>query len=212
MENIISKSNFLKLLIIAISVYSVCSLSGCKQDDPVKEDTPELITRAKLTFAPAGGGSPIIATATDPDGDGVQNITVDGSINLEMNKTYVLSISLINELAVPTDPGYNITDEVEAEGVEHMFFFSWTNNVFSDPAGDGNIDKRSDVVNYEGGVNSKDENNLPLGLTTTWASASTTASGLFRVMLKHQPNLKSETSDSNIGETDLDITFSIEIL
>lgn len=212
MKNIILRNNVLKFIVISMSVSSVCFLSGCKQDDPVKEDTPELITRATLTFAPVGGGSPVIATATDPDGDGVQNITVDGSINLEMNKTYVLSISLINELAVPTDPSYNITDEVEAEGVEHMFFFSWTNNVFADPAGDGNIDKRSDVVNYEGGANSKDENNLPLGLTTTWASATTAASGSFRVMLKHQPNLKSETSDSNIGETDLDITFSIEIL
>jgi len=206
------KKNPLKLTLIVSLISFTAFFAGCKQDDPVKEDTPELITKATLTFTPKGGGSTVSATATDPDGDGVQNITVDGSINLEKNKTYVLSISLINELALPTDPGYNITDEVEEEGLEHIFFFSWTNNVFSDPIGDGNIDKRSDMVNYEGATNSKDDSGLPLGITTTWTSTATTASGSFRVMLKHQPDLKSELSDSNTGETDLDITFNIVIL
>jgi hypothetical protein len=201
----------LRLLSATFAVASIGFLSGCDDGDPKKENTPELITKATLVFTPSGGGSAVTVTATDPDGEGVQDITVDGPINLAANKTYTLTLALINELAKPADPGYNITEEVEEEGDEHIFFFSWTNNVFSDPAGNGNVDNRGDVVNYTGGPNSKDANNRPLGLTTTWTSAASTASGSFRVLLKHQPNLKSDTSDSNTGDTDLDITFTINI-
>jgi len=202
-----SERFFFAVLIITLMGF----LEGCNDDDPKKEDTPELITKATLTFAPSGGGSTVTVTATDPDGEGVQDITVDSPINLATSTTYVLTIELINDLAQPSDPGYNITEEVEEEGDEHMFFFSWTNNVFADPAGNGNVDNRDDDVNYTGGLNSRDVNNRPLGLTTTWESAASTASGSFRVLLKHQPDLKSDTSDSDTGETDLDITFTINV-
>lgn len=188
----------------------VVTLSGCG-DDPEKEDTPELITKATLTFTPSGGGNPVVVTATDPDGEGVQNIAVDGPINLATNKTYTLTIGLINGLASPNSDEYNITEEVEEEGDEHMFFFGWTNNVFSNPTGNGNIDNRADAVNYTGGSNSVDMNNLPLGLTTTWATSINAASGSFRIILKHQPETKSRTSDSNVGETDLDISFTLNV-
>ena len=117
-----------------------------------------------------------------------------------------MTITLVNGLANASDPAYDVTAEVEEEGDEHMFFFSWTNNVFNDPTGNGNIDNRNDDVNYE----DEDANGLPLGLETFWTTAST-SSGNFRVVLKHQPELKSATSDSNTGETDLDITFVINI-
>jgi hypothetical protein len=195
------------LLIIA----SMVAISSCKPDDPQREDTPELITKATLTFTPTVGGASVVVTATDPDGEGLQSIAVNGPINLAVNKTYVLTLSLINELAQPADPAYNISAEVEKEGDEHMFFFSWTSNVFSNPTGNGNIDNRSDAVNYTGSANSKDVNNRPLGLTTTWTTTANTGTGAYRVLLKHQPDLKSDTSDSNTGETDLDITFTINI-
>jgi hypothetical protein len=57
-----------------------------------------------------------------------------------------------------------------------------------------------------------DENDLPVGLQTIWATAATPSSGKFRVILKHQPDqLKTSTSDSNTGETDLDISFDINV-
>jgi hypothetical protein len=201
----------LRLVSVAMAFAFTGIFSGCKDDDPKKEDTPELITKATLTFTPAGGGTAVVATATDPDQLGVQNISVDGPINLSKDKTYTMTIALINELALPSEPAYNITGEVEEEGVEHQFFFAWTSNVFSDPAGNGNVDNRTDPLNYAGGTNSKDANNRPLGLTTTWTSSASMATGTFRVLLKHQPDLKSDTSDSNTGETDLDITFTISI-
>lgn len=191
------------MLSLALLVFT----SACSDDDePVREDTPELITKVILTFTPEGGGADVIATATDPDGVGLQNLTTDGPIELNASTRYVLTIELLNELASPGSAAYNITEEVEEEGDEHMLFFSWTDNVFSDPAGNGNIDNRADALNYD----DEDVNSLPIGLTTSWTT-STPASGTFRVVLKHQPGLKSATSTVNDGETDLDIDFDINI-
>jgi hypothetical protein len=182
-------------------------LTACSDDDPKKENTLELITQATLTFTPAGGGAAVVATATDPDGEGLQDLTVDGPIELATNTSYTLTLELINGLADPAEDEYDITAEVQEEGDEHMFFFGWTNNVFSNPAGNGNIDARADAVNY----NDEDDNGLPLGLNTSWTSAAAAASGTFTVILKHQPDLKSETSTSETGETDLDITFTLNV-
>ena len=196
----------LRFLSAGLAIAVTGFLSGCNDDDPKKEDTPELITKATLTFTPSAGGSAVVVTATDPDGEGVQDITVDGPINLGASKSYTLTIALINELAQPSEPGYNVTEEVEEESDEHMLFFAWTNNVFNDPSGNGNIDNRSDDVNYE----DQDTMALPLGLETFWTTAEA-STGTFRVLLKHQPGLKTSTSTSSIGETDLDITFIINI-
>ena len=194
------------LLSITIVLTSMAVMTSC-DEDPVKEDTPELITEVTLTFTPAGGGAVVVVTATDPDGDGVQPIAADGPISLEANKVYTLSLTLVNGLVAPTDPAYDITTEIEEEKDEHMFFFSWTNNVFANPAGNGNVDNRNDAVNY----NDEDTNGLPLGLSTDWTAASATASGEFTVLLKHQPDIKSATSSSADGETDVDVTFDVAI-
>ena len=199
-------TNYLGFYLSLIIVASTLGLTSCDNEDPQKEDVPELITKATLTFTPAGGGTPITVSATDPDGEGVQDIQVDGAINLAANTTYALTLGLINELAEPSSPEYDIADEVEEEGDEHMFFYSWTGDVFSDPAGNGNIDNRADAVNYD----DEDDNSLPIGLTTTWTTAAS-GSGLFRLVLKHQPDLKTATSDINTGETDLDVEFEVNV-
>ena len=194
---------FICLLLVA---GSLLFLSGCKKDDPKPENIPEAITKATLTFTPAGGAA-VIVTATDPDGDGPLPRTLSGPINLVKNVSYTLKITLINELAKPTDPEYDITAEVEEEADEHIFFFAWTNNTFSNPTGNGNVDNRSDAVNYV----DRDTKGLPLGLETSWTTINATGSGTFQVMLKHQPDLKSATSKSTDGESDLDVTFNLTV-
>lgn len=184
----------------------ILMLMACEADDPIKEDIPELITKITLTFTPVGAGPAVIVTASDPDGDGVQDIMVDGAVNLAANTNYTLALSLINELAEQTSPEYDLTNEIEEEGDEHMFFYGWTNSVFADPLGDGNIDDRGDVINYE----DEDETGLPIGITTAWTSG-TLSSGTFRLVLKHQPGLKTITSDVEVGETDLDVVFDIVV-
>lgn len=200
------------LFIAALAVSSLVFLIGCKVKDPVPENIPELITLATITFTPSGGssGSTIVVTATDPDNIGAQDIKVDGPINLVKGTTYSLDIKLVDGLYQPTDTFYDVSKQIEEEAEEHQFFFSWNAGLFSNPAGDGNIDNRNDPVNYGSSI---DKNGRPVGLTTTWTTASTpsTGSNSFRVLLKHQPDIKSEISKSADGETDLDLTFIINV-
>lgn len=196
----------LRLICLLLVAGSLMFLSSCSKDDPKPENIPEAITKATFTFTP-DGGAPVVVTATDPDGDGPLPRVLSGPINLAQGVTYQLSITLINELAKPTDPEYNVTEEVEEEGDEHMFFFSWTNNTFGSPVGDGNIDNRNDTVNYD----DEDGDGLPLGLKTTWRTITGSTSGNFRIILKHQPDLKSATTTSNDGKSDLNVTFVLNV-
>jgi len=204
-------SKYVKLLFLFLASTSMLMFTGCDDDDPEPEEIPEVITKATLTFTPAPGtanASVVTVTATDEDRDGPQDIEVDGPINLNRNVTYTLAITLINELAEPNEEEYNITEEVEEEANEHQFFFSWTGNMFGSPAGNGNIDNRNDAVNY----NDKDDEDNPLGLSTSWTTANAASSNQqFRVVLKHQPDIKSASTTANDGETDLDITFTVNV-
>jgi len=204
---------YFKSFILLVLAGALTVLGACNNDDPEPENIPELITKVTLTFTPVGGGSVVTVTATDPDGDGVQDIKVDGPVNLVKAKQYTLALKLINGLYKPGDDGYDLTVEVEEEGDEHQFFFSFSDGVFSSPAGTGNIkDNASSTV---GTINylDEDDNGLPLGLSTSWttANAATTAKS-FRVILKHQPGIKSSTSTSLDGESDLDITFELNVI
>lgn len=193
--------NLIFLSIFTVSLFLV----GC-DDDPEPENIPELITKATLTFSPTGG-APVVVTATDPDGEGPQDLQIDGPINLTKGTVYTLTIELINGLYEPDEEEYDITEEVREEGDEHQLFFSWSDGSFSSPTGTGNIGSNGSV-NYQ----DEDDNGLPIGLTTSWTTAGTSASGKsFRVVLKHQPDIKSATSTSNDGESDLDITFTLNI-
>ena len=204
------KTNFVTL-VNSLLVVALAIMSSCSEDVPEKEDVPELITEVILTFTPQDGGDAVTVSATDPDGDGVKPIEIDGDLSLAANKTYVLTLALHNTLAAPSDAAYNVTAEVEEEGDEHMFFFGWTGELFSDPEGNGNMDNRADEVNYSGGDNALDANGLPLGLTTIWTTSAVAKSGDFEIRLKHQPGLKTETSGSDVGETDLMLSFPVII-
>ncbi len=203
---------YLKHLILLLITGSFIFLSGCKNDDPEPENIPELVTKVTLKFTPAGGGAVVPVTATDPDGEGVQDIKVDGPINLIKGTQYTLSLELINGLYNVGDEGYNITAEVEEEGDEHQFFFRFSEGAFSSPTGMGNIkDNSSSTV---GSINylDNDVNNLPIGISTSWTSSGIAAGGKsFRVVLKHQPDIKSRTSTSLDGESDLDIGFVLNV-
>lgn len=182
------------------------AFSSCEVDDPEKEEVPELITSVELRFVPDTGGDPVIAIATDPDGEGVRDIEIDEPIKLAPAKTYMLSIVLINGLADATQPEYDVTEEVREEADEHMFFFGWTGDLFVSPSGVGNAEDPSGDVTYL----DEDANGLPLGLETQWTTSGG-ASGELRIILKHQPDLKSPQSDVGTGETDMDVTFPVNI-
>ena len=168
-------------------------------DAPPCENEEEIITDVTLTFTPTDGGEPVTARAQDPDGEGPQDLQILDEIVLQENIEYELSIELLNAIE-----GEDITEEIMEEDDEHLFFFEWTEGVFTDPTGNGNVDNRDDLVNY----NDFDENNLPVGLSTSWTPAAS-QSGTFRVILKHQPDIKSATSTVEDGGTDVDLTWNI---
>jgi hypothetical protein len=178
-------------------------LISCGDDDvPGRENEEEVIDKVTLTFTPSQG-SAIIVRATDPDGEGVANMAPNEAISLLSSTLYTLTIGVENTIA-----GDNIAEEIENEADEHMFFFSFTSDVFSDPSGDGNIDNRADALNY----NDKDSNDLPLGLSTDWTTGNNSSGGSFRVVLKHQPGSKSGTSAYSDGSSDIDINWVINIV
>lgn len=176
----------------------------CSDDDvPPEENEEEVINEVTLTFTPSGGGTPIVATYVDADGEGIDPPLLS-EINLETGTTYALSIMFQNTLETPAE---DITAEVEEEGDEHQIYFSWTDGTFSSPAGSGNIGA-SGTVNYV----DQDENGNPIGLETTWTtSANPNSSQSFRILLKHQPDIKTATSTSNDGENDVDITWVLNV-
>ena len=149
-----------------------------------------------------------MVTWFDADGDGANDGVADGPINLDANTEYTLAITLAN-----TVEEEDITAEIAEEDDEHMFFFSFTADIFSNPTGDGNVDNRDDPVNYlDEDSEAQDGSGQPVGLLTSWtAGSATSATGEFRVILKHQPGQKSATSDASTGGTDLDIPFDINI-
>ncbi len=167
---------------------------------PPCENEEEIITDVTLTFTPVDGGDPVIATANDPDGSGPLDLQVDGDINLVESTEYTLTMELLNSIE-----GEDITEEIMEEDEEHMFFFAWTEGIFSDPMGDGNADNRADAVNY----NDFDANGQPVGLSTDWTTSAGMTNGTFRVVLKHQPGIKSATSTIADGGTDVDLTWNV---
>lgn len=199
-HKIMTKKN--PLLLLAFALLFTAFWTGCKETEtPDPENEEEIITDVRLIFTPQGGGTVLTFTATDPDGEGPEDLAVDGPITLMAGTTYVLAIELENSVA-----NESITEEVEEEADEHMFFFGWTNGLFSNPSGSGNIPNRAGLVNY----NDEDADDLPLGLSSTWITGAA-ASGTFRVVLKHQPGLKTASSTFNDGESDVDLTWQIEI-
>lgn len=192
----------MKNLLLIFSLISVATLLSCGDDDlPPLENEEEIIDKVTLTFTPTSG-SPIVVTATDPDGEGVMDMSPDSEINLTSGIVYTLQLTFEN-----TVEGEDITEEVEEEGDEHMIFFAFTSGIFSNPTGDGNMDNRTDPLNY----NDEDSNGNELGLSTSWTGGSASTGGNFRIVLMHQPGSKSSTSDSSDGETDVDISWVINI-
>ena len=76
---------------------------------------------------------------------------------------------------------YYVTELIEDEAHEHQFFFSFTNNAFTNPTGNGNIDNASDAIQYH----DEDKNGLKVGLETLWNTGdNTVTNGEFTIVLK----------------------------
>ena len=200
---------FKNLQLLAI-LFSVITIIGCSNDDdvaPEEENEVEVFTDVTLVFTNTADVNDVVrASAQDPDGTGIQELQILDAITLAADTEYTLTYEILNAL----DPAdiEDIGDEILEEDNEHQFFFSFTENVFADPTGNGNIDAAADPINY----NDEDENGNPVGLSSTWTTSSTASSGAsFTVRLQHQPDVKTASSGSNDGDTDFALTFALNI-
>ena len=184
-------------------------IASCSDDDdatPPPGGDLEVITDVTLVFTNTQDPNDVVmASAVDPDGEGVMELAVDGAIDLTEGVTYDLTFDILN--ALDADDVEDIGEEILEEDDEHQIFFGFTDGAFGSPMGDGNIDTASDPVNY----NDEDENGNPVGLVTQWTAGDVSAGGTFRVRLQHQPDLKSATTTSEDGDTDFDLTFALNI-
>ena len=197
--------NIFKLNYLLYAFPTLFIFTACEEDEaaPEEENEVEVFTDVKLVFTPTGGGAAVEAAAQDPDGAGVQELQVLGAINLAANTSYTLTMVIENCLESPCEL---MNEEIEEEDDEHQFFFAFTNDAFTSPAGNGNIDSASDPINY----NDSDGNGNSLGLNTSWTTGSA-STGTFTVQLQHQPDVKTATSGSTDGDTDFALTFNLNI-
>ena len=197
--------NIFKLNYLLYAVLTLFIFTACEEDEaaPEEENEMEVFTDVKLVFTPTGGGAAVEAAAQDPDGAGVQELQVLGAINLAANTSYTLTMVIENCLESPCEL---MNEEIEEEDDEHQFFFAFTNDAFTSPVGNGNLDNASDPINY----NDSDVNGNSLGLNTSWTTGSA-STGTFTVQLQHQPDVKTATSGSTDGDTDFALTFNLNI-
>jgi hypothetical protein len=164
---------------------------GDSVTDPAGES--EVISRVTLTLTPTTGAA-VSAYIEDADGNGPNAPSAQvGTLTMPKGTTFTGAIRFENRLVTPIE---NITDEVRTEGNEHRVFYAVT--------GGGVTVNTTDL----------DSGGRPLGLTfTATASPETTAgSRTVRVVLCHYDAVaKPATAASCTAETDIDVTFTVNV-
>jgi hypothetical protein len=183
------------LKLMAIAAFAIASLSACSDDDtaqPVNEE--EVITTVTATFTPQAGGTAVILTSRDLDGDGPNAPVVTASGAFTVGIAYNGTVTFLNEL---TSPAQNITEEIEEEGTDHQVFFQ--------QQGLGTF-----------GVTDADANGKPIGLNFVYTAPTAPVTGTLTLTLRHLPN-KSGTDvalgdiTNAGGSTDAEVTYSVTI-
>jgi len=207
-------------IITSISFAILLLLSACKKDKKTPEPAPnnpppptnteEVITTMKLYLTDSATNAVSIYGFEDIDGDG-GNAGIflganqsDSVFTLAANTTYFMEIFLLDKTKNPVD---TISNEVEEEGNDHMFFFNTSNPIgtpFTTTLSGSNI--KITYTDLDTGTPTRG-----IGLTTrlrTYASTGTSKNP-FIIALKHQPGVKDGTFAP--GETDLEIPFKVMV-
>lgn len=183
----------INLLSVIIPAAFLVLMASCA-DDPVIPNEEELITTVIWTFTPDGGGASVELRFTDLDGDGGDPPVITGG-TLSGNTTYSAVLSLLNESMLPA---LDITDEIEAEGEDHQFFFELGGSLDLD-------------ITYS----DQDDSGNPIGLRTSVRTGSASL-GTIALTLRHEPDKSAAgVPDGDMtnagGETDIEVFFDVEI-
>lgn len=198
---------------IAMLAMLATAFTSCKKDKKTEPEAPappvnqgELITTMKVTLTDTITSSSVTYVFSDLDGAGGNAATfgnggADSVINITANKAYFTKILLLDETKNPVD---TISNEVLAEGIDHMFFFN----------GISPIGATSYSTALNGGTTIKyldsDANNRGIGLLTLWTAPLTPMpKEPLLIELKHQPSVKNGSYGP--GETDIQVAFKIKV-
>jgi len=182
-----------KNILWALPLFSILFFTACEKDDPEIPNEEEVITTLIYTLTPQGGGTPILFSFQDLDGDGGDApIVVNGT--LAANTTYNGAVTFLNEIENPAE---DITEEVEEEAEDHQIFFS--------------VSGANATISYA----DTDGNGNPIGLASSLVSGAA-SSGTLTVILRHEPNKSaSDVAAGDItnagGETDIEVTFDVTV-
>lgn len=176
-----------------VIVFSLFIFSACKKEKG-ESNEEEVITTMTLTFVPEGGGTSLEFTFEDADGPGGDDPTID-DIVLEANKSYAVTVTLLNAVA---DPPEDITEEVKEEGQAHRFYY--------EPAAGFDIGIATEDNDVDG---------VPLGIESTWTTQAT-ATGNVTITLRHYPGNPPDKQipdpvDSPKSSTDITVTFLVKV-
>lgn len=180
---------FLPVTILAVMLV----FTSCKKDDPDPPNQEEIITTVNYTLTPTSGGTTVVMTFQDLDGDGPNTPIISGG-TLVAGETYSGSLELLNETENPAE---DITTEIMDEDDEHQFFFSST------------------VTGLSIAYNDQDGNGNPVGLLSTLTTGAA-ATGTVTIILLHEP-VKTASGVSGgdptnaEGETDIEVTFPVNV-
>ena len=114
----------IKPLILSSIFISLITIVSCSDDpeDPNVENEEEVITTLTYTLTPFKGGSAVVFSYRDLDGDGDGEPTITNG-TLSPATTYTGALTLLNETESPAE---SITEEIEEEDADHQFFFVTT--------------------------------------------------------------------------------------
>jgi hypothetical protein len=191
------------------------TFTACKKDkkeDPAPQqpappaNETELITTMKITLRDTTTNINTTYVFSDLDGAGGNPATfgnsgADSVINITANHVYEATILLLDQTKTPAD---TISNEVEEEGADHMFFF----NSIAPTGTPYNTYLSGSMTNIK--YLDLDANNRGIGLSTLWTAPSMMMNkSPLTIELKHQPSVKDGSYAP--GETDIQVGFKLKV-
>ncbi|MBC7893672.1 MAG: hypothetical protein H7Y12_15750, partial [Sphingobacteriaceae bacterium] len=148
----------------ALLLAAAVTVTACKKDEEQVPEENELITTVTLSFTEVGTTTARTVTYKDADGDGGGAPTI-GKLSLAPNKTYDLTVQVLDETKTPVA---NVGDEVAEEKDEHLFVYT---------------PMPANLMTVT--IIDKDSRNFPVGLRGT-AVTGAAGTGKLQVVLRHQ--------------------------
>jgi hypothetical protein len=208
----------MKTTITTIAMFAVLSaiFTSCKKDkneepaievpNPPANAENELITTMKIMLHDTTTHANTVYVFSDIDGAGGNPATfgnsgADSIININANHVYTCKVLLLDESKSPVD---TISNEVEEEGADHLFFF---NSIT--PSGNPYTVYLNGSMTHITYLD-LDANNRGIGLNTLWTSPSMPMAKVpLTIELKHQPGVKNGSYGP--GETDINVSFKLKV-